>query len=155
MEWNGIWFNSYASNRNKTLVGQYYLWWNTAVPQIPYFTTAVALIPDLQSFCGRLETVVEPLSTHIKLSSKQGQISEAEHSLRMALPYENPTNASKLTIFVDVSFLHLNKTFSLIPSQLLGSKRHIELPEAFWPLNKTCSLHKYSSRCLRLLPRNK
>ena len=92
MEWNGIWFNSYASNRNKTLVGQYYLWWNTAVPQIPYFTTAVALIPDLQSFCGRLETVVEPLSTHIKLSSKQGQISEAEHSLRMALPYENPTN---------------------------------------------------------------
>ena len=85
MEWNGIWFNSYASNRNKTLVGQYYLWWNTAVPQIPYFTTAVALIPDLQSFCGRLETVVEPLSTHIKLSSKQGQISEAEHSLRMTL----------------------------------------------------------------------
>jgi len=78
MEWNGIWFNSYASNRNKTLVGQYYLWWNTAVPQIPYFTTAVALfflekenfidfkhntavalIPDLQSFGGRLQPAVD------------------------------------------------------------------------------------------------
>jgi len=54
------------------------LWWTTAVPQIPYFTTAVALfflekenfidfkhntavalIPDLQSFGGRLQPAVD------------------------------------------------------------------------------------------------
>jgi hypothetical protein len=60
LAWNGTEYGSIPSQSLSIHVKpEQDLGWNTAVPQIPYFTTADTLIPDFQSFGGRLETVAD------------------------------------------------------------------------------------------------